>query len=727
MKLEGLLEAGMESLRAGRLVDARAAFLDVLKTQPAHPDAHYLLAHAAFVAGQLVEAERCLGLALLYGPGRAEFHLLLGNVLQRQGKLERADEQYLQALRCDPRLAEAHLNRGNVLGEKGQVDQALAAYDAALARNPGLLAAVFNRAALLKRVGRRDEARQVYDQLLAKVPTSGEALYGRARLEHEAGDLPEARRRYEALLAAHPAHAHGCNGLGALRLEQGDTEAALALFERSLQADPQHREALANAAGALRRLGRAERAAGMYRRLLRAQPDRFAARLALGRLLIEAGRYGEALQELLTLRRQQPDWHEVHLALCDCYSSIGRFEKARAANARALALQPEDFGARVNRGLLTGQCGDPQAALAQLEPLLAERSAEPQLLSAIGVQLCALNRYEEGAARFRQAVEANPQYANAHNNLSFALLALGRFREGWRHQGMKWGMRENARFRQELDCPLWRGEPLAGKSIYVWSEQGLGDQVMFANMFPDLVAAGARCTFEVQPRLRALFARSFPQAQVIARRPGKPQAGVHDFHVPMSGLGEFLRNDLTAFPAHRGYLVADPTRRGHWRSRLLGLGAGLKVGISWRGGTDVTDRGQRSIPLADWRPVLRLRRASFVSLQYGDCREEIEAMRAQGFPIAHWQEAVDDMDESAALLCELDLVISVTTTAIHLAGALARPTWVLVPARPGWRYLLEGERLPWYPAARMLRQGALGDWTPVMARVAEDLAVFSPA
>ena len=727
MRLQELLQAGVESLREGRLVDARAAFLEVLKAQPAHPDAHYLLAHAAFIAGQLVEAERCLGLALLYGPGRAEFHLLLGNVLQRQGKLDGADAQYREALRCDPRFAQAHLNRGNVLGEQDRVDEALAAYDAALALDPGLLAAVLNRAALLKRAGRPEAARQAYDQLLAQAPTSAEALYGRARLEHEAGDFAEARRRYEALLAAHPAHPHGCNGLGALLLEQGETQAALALFERCLQVDPQHREALANAAGALRRQGRAERAAGMYRRLLRAQPDHFAARLALGRLLHEAGRYGEALHELLTLRRQQPNWHEVHLTLCECYSSIGRFEKARAANARALELQPDHFGARVNRGLLTGQCGDPQAALAELEPLLVERPAEAQLLSAIGVQLCALNRYEEGAARFRQAVAADPQYANAHNNLSFALLALGRFGEGWRHQGMKWGMRENARFRQELDCPLWRGEPLTGKSIYVWSEQGLGDQVMFASMFPDLIAGGARCTLEVQPRLRALFARSFPQAQVIARRPGKPQAGVHDFHVPMSGLGEFLRGDLAAFPAHRGYLVADPARRAHWRSRLLGLGAGLKIGISWRGGTDVTDRGQRSMPLADWRPVLSLRRASFVSLQYGDCREEIEALRAQGFPIAHWQEAVDDMDECAALLCELDLVISVTTTAIHLAGALARPTWVLVPARPGWRYLLEGERLPWYPSARMLRQSSVGDWAPVMARVARDLAAFSPA
>ena len=191
---------------------------------------------------------------------------------------------------------------------------------------------------------------------------------------------------------------------------------------------------------------------------------------------------------------------------------------------------------------------------------------------------------------------------------------------------------------------------------------------------------------------------------MVGKRPRKQVPRRPDYHVPMSGLGEFLRGSAAAFPAHAGYLAANPSRRLHWRTRLTALGPGLRVGISWRGGTDRTDRRLRSIPLEQWQPILRLPGVRFVSLQYGDCRQEVEAMRAKGVSIVHWQEPVDDLDECAALLCELDLVVSVTTTVIHLAGALARPVWVLVPARPGWRYLLEGERLPWYPSARLWRQ-----------------------
>jgi len=721
-RLQGLLEAGLESLRAGRLVDARAAFASVLDASPQHPDAHYLLAHTAFVSGQLLEAERHIGLALLYDAKRADFHLFLGNVLQRQGKLEHAERKYRDALGLDAGYAEAQLNLANVLGDQQRIAEALAAYDAAVAARPGLLPAYLNRAALLKRAARLDEARREYDRMETLFPGLADALYGRARLEHDAGDAAEARLRYEKLLAAHPAHAHGHNGLGALLFAQAQLAPALEHFERCLAADPEHRQALANAARILRRSRKLERAAELLRRLLKLEPGDADARLRLGRVLGDAGRFGEALVELFVVRRQQPGWEEAHLAVADIYLQLGRPEKAIVANARALELGPTNFGARLNHALLTGEVGDAQGALAQLEALLAEAPGHAQVLGAMGLQLCTLDRFDEGIACFRRALERDPEDAGAHNNLSFALLALGDFANGWKHQGKKWGLRDNARFKQDFDCPLWRGEPLAGKSIHVWSEQGLGDQVMFAGIFPELLASGARCTFECHPRLERLFARSFPGAAVIPKRPRKAPPARPDYHVPMSGLGEFLRRELAAFPAHSGYLAADTARRAHWRTRLAALGPGLRVGISWRGGTERTDRRQRSIPLERWRPVFGVPGTRFVSLQYGDCREEVAVIAAEGVPLVHWQDPVDDLDECAALLCELDLVISVTTTAIHLAGALARPVWVLVPAQPGWRYLRQGERLPWYPSARMWRQERLDDWEPVIARVAAALA-----
>jgi Tfp pilus assembly protein PilF len=725
-RLQSLLQAGLESLQAGRMADARAAFRSILEAAPHHPDAHYLLAHTEFIAGQMEEAERHLALALLHEPKRADFHLLLGNVLQRQGQLARAEGKYREALDLDPRYAEAQLNLGNVLGELGRIDDALAAYAAALALKPDLLAAQLNRAALLKRSGRLDEARREYERLAGRFSASAVVLYARARLEHDAGRLDEARRHYAALLAVHPQHSDGLNGLGTLLLAAGEEAAALEQFERCLAVDAGHRAALANGARVLVRHGQLERAAALLRRLLKLEPQDADTRLLLARALAEAGRNGEALEELLRLRKQAPRRSEVHLEIAMVYYDVGRFQNALTAVTRALELDPGNLKARRYHAILLGECGEPEGALAALELLLLEAPGDAELLSVIGVQLCALNRYEEGIARFRQALERDPQHARAHTNLAFALLATGDFANGWRHQRMKWGLRAEARQRPELQGPMWNGEPLAGKSLYVWAEQGLGDHIMFGGMFPDLLAAGAACTFEVHARLQPLFARSFPGAKVIAKRPRRREdTPAADYHAPMSGLGEFLRPDRERFPRHAGYLSADLSRRLRWRTRLTALGPGLRVGISWRGGTERTGLRERSIALEQWSAILRRPATRFVSLQYGDCRRELEALRTAGIDIAHWQEAVDDFDECAALLCELDLVVSVPTTVIHLAGALARPVWVLVPARPGWRYLLEGESLPWYPSARLWRQESPGEWEPLLERVARAIAAFA--
>ena len=344
------------------------------------------------------------------------------------------------------------------------------------------------------------------------------------------------------------------------------------------------------------------------------------------------------------------------------------------------------------------------------------RPADPQLLNAIGVQLCALNRHQEGIVRFRQVLERDYD-ATAHNNLSSALLALGDFANGWRHQRMRADVREKLHWPRGLECPLWSGEPLGGKSLYVWSEQGLGDQVMFASMFPDLLAAGATCTFQVD-LLQRLFARSFPAASVLGKQPGTPaDAPTPDYQVPMSGLGEFLRSGRERFPQHSGYLAADSTRRLHWRTRLTALGPASESVFHGRRhrahGSPPTFHCAAELGAPARAPRRALRQPAIRGLP-----QEIEALRAAGTPIAHWQEAIDDFDECAALLCELDLVISVPTTVIHLAGALARPVWVLVPARPGWRYLLQGERLPWYPSARLWREAEAAGWRPVLERVA---------
>jgi hypothetical protein len=325
---------------------------------------------------------------------------------------------------------------------------------------------------------------------------------------------------------------------------------------------------------------------------------------------------------------------------------------------------------------------------------------------------------------FARVLELAPGYAAGRSDYAHALLARGEFARGWELYESRWeaeGWPDRAAYTQ----PPWNGEPLAGKRLLVWGEQGIGDQIMFASMVPEVLAQAAACCLTCEPRLAEIFTRSFPAARVVAQGSAEPStlAGQHfDYQVPMGSLGRHLRRDFGDFPQLRGYLHADPAKTRAWAQRLAALGPGRKIGISWRGGFVGTRRHLRSIDLQEWTPILTVPDARFVSLQYTECAAEREALRARhGIALHHWQQAIDDYDETAALVGALDLVISVCTALVHLAGALGRPAWVLVPAIPEWRYMRQGDRMPWYSSVTLIRQQRIGAWGEVIADVAARL------
>jgi ADP-heptose:LPS heptosyltransferase len=251
---------------------------------------------------------------------------------------------------------------------------------------------------------------------------------------------------------------------------------------------------------------------------------------------------------------------------------------------------------------------------------------------------------------------------------------------------------------------------------------------MFASCLPDAIERAGVCLVECEPRLVELFTRSFPQARVFPYRgkrdPQWAECGhIPDYQIHLGSLPGLFRRHATDFPQQHGaYLHADPSRIEHWREQLARLGPGRKIGISWRGGAPRTRRTLRTAALAELAPLWAQKDTVFVSLQYGDCSDELSEFVTQtGNAVTHWQQALDDYDETAALVCALDLVISVQTAVVHLAGALGKPVWVLVPAVPEWRYMAHGARMLWYPTVNLVRQTVRGDWTSVCHDVAKGL------
>ncbi|MEO8442715.1 MAG: hypothetical protein ABI547_09525, partial [Betaproteobacteria bacterium] len=285
--------------------------------------------------------------------------------------------------------------------------------------------------------------------------------------------------------------------------------------------------------------------------------------------------------------------------------------------------------------------------------------------------------------------------------------------------------------RRPVEFARWDGGEAAGKTLLVYAEQGLGDEIMFASCIPDVVAAGTHAVIECSPKLEGLFRRSFPHTTVYATPPDRAlppglQNAPIDMQIPIGSLPLHFRRTRADFPRHSGYLHAEPARIAAWRERLAALGPGLKIGISWQGGTHKSRLPVRSLPLAQWLPILQARNAHFVDLQYIDFSAERAALRAStGVEVHSWEQVRADYEETAALVSALDLVISVCTAVIHLGGALGRPVWVMAPFIPEWRYGISGEEMPWYPSVRVHRQPAYGDWDAVVDNVARSLRALT--
>ena len=427
---------------------------------------------------------------------------------------------------------------------------------------------------------------------------------------------------------------------------------------------------------------------------VRLDPDYFEAAATLGRYLFQCGACERAipfLERAATLRPENP---EVRLELADSYLSTRRLDEAAA-----------EFY-RIHR----------------------EHPNRPVAVAGLAAVQAACGRIEQARELFENALARHPENVWIGMHYSRFLLRVGDYARGWPlYEARRRAFLNRDVFNRPFIQPMWEGQSLAGKRLLITAEQGLGDEIMFASIYPELIREAAHCTVECDYRLAPLLERSFETTSVFGteRRSRTWHVNLErnlanlpafDYWVPAGTLPLYRRPDAESFPAHAGYLKADDARVAYWKQRLAALGSGLKVGISWRGGTAQTNSSARSMTLEQLKPLLATSGVHFVSLQYGPRTEE-----TNGSGVHHWQEAIDNYDETAALVAALDVVVSVCTAVVHLAGALGRPVWVMAPFVPEWRYGHEGPSMIWYPSARIFRQPALDDWQPVIDEVARQL------
>ena len=495
------------------------------------------------------------------------------------------------------------------------------------------------------------------------------------------GRLHDARAVIELALRTFPLDPGLNYRLGLLWLATGDAEQALDLFNLTLHYQFDFFPACSGKLKAMETLGRGSESIAVVSDFLNHCPGHLEACIALADLYYRLGDHQAVLRILEPLvQAEAVDRSVANLLGLVLGRELGEFERADALLRRALEVTPDWLPALTN----------------------------------LGWNLLEQGRHQEGYAFIDRALAIAPEDVEARLVRACMKLKQGEFSAGWR----EYGVRHSSRFAiaRPYRFPQWRGEPLEGKTLLIYGEQGVGDQIMFASCFQEVIALSGRTIIECNPKLVSLFKRSFPHALVQENVPSGAEpvwletAGKIDYQIAMGDLPALFRNHWNDFPRHDGYLVADPERVRYWKSRLAELGTGFKLGLSWRGGSIATRRHLRSVPLDQLVPVLQMPLKA-ISLQYDSIEPDLKLLRSiPGIELTHWTEAIDDYDQTAALICALDGVLSVCTAAVHLAGALGRKVWVIAPVVTEWRYLEKGDSLPWYPSAQIIRQEKIRSW-----------------
>ena len=415
------------------------------------------------------------------------------------------------------------------------------------------------------------------------------------------------------------------------------------------------------------------------------------------------------------------------LTACEQSLAAGNLQPAVECFRNYLASFPNDARAHNNLGVALQRLGRVGQALEAYEAAVRANPAHGDGWYNVGAAHQVMGNIAAAENAYRRAVSVNPSLAEAHREYSMLRLAQGDFSaDVWRAFRYRRDCEGFVRTVSRCPAPLWNGEPLEGRTVLVHGEQALGDEILFASCYSDLIARAGASVIETEPRLESLFSRSFSSARVYARHREAELALVYpsvSYQVPSGDLPLYFRCSRDAFPARASFLRAAPDSVSRWQRALNGLGAGLKVGISWRGGTARSGQQVRSIGLENWGAILSVPGIHFVNLQYGDRVQDLAlAMKKSGVEIHDFPEVIADYDETAALVCALDLVITVTTSLAHLCGGLGKPVWILANAAPRWCYMARDSGTPWYPSARIFRQSRLGEWSAVMSEVASSLA-----
>lgn len=557
--------------------------------------------------------------------------------------------------------------------------------------------------------GRLSDAAVAYRRVLDLAPEHPIALHYLGIVSHQTGKSEDGARLIAEALRLEPANAEAHNNLGIVLRGLGRLDDALASYERALSLKPDYPEAHNNAGNTLRELDRLDAARQHLERAIALKPDYAEALNNLGLALHKLGLFEDAESHLRRAIALVPDYPDGLSNLAVVLDELQRPDEALDLLDRALAINPDHIESNNNRGNILRDMDRFDEALACFETALRLFPGYGDAYVNLGLALQSMGRQDDAVATLRRGLKILPENPDLHWNLALTLLQIGDYAAGWEEYEWRWRMPKFQVFARDMTQPLWHGEELSGRSLHLHAEQGLGDTIQFARYVAMAAAKAARVSVECNAGLRRLFAGS--QGWQSVEFVDTPPDGV-DFHAPLMSLPRGFATRIETIPGEMPYLAAPPALVDAWAERLAAT-EGFRLGIVWAGNRTYQNDAKRSLAFPELTPLLETPGCTAFSLQLD--RDEA----ADG--VIDLAADLGDFADTAAAIENLDLVIAVDTAVAHLAGALGRPVWTLLPAASDWRWLKNRTDTPWYPSMRLYRQQRPGDWQAVVRAVATDL------
>jgi tetratricopeptide (TPR) repeat protein len=614
-------------------------------------------------------------------------------------------------------LFDSHSEQGLAQFKADRFDDAVLSFQKALElrRDPGTL---HNLGVAFAKLGKLDEAIATFREALQLNPRSLTAHKNLGLALHQQGKLAEAAVHYAQAADLDPASAAAHHDLGRVLFEAGRFEEAVARFRQAIQLEPRLWTAHHDLGRCLVKLGRKEEAIASYEEAVQIKPDAADVHNNLGILLENTRKYPEAIECFRRALRFNPNSTETHSNMGVALVGLGKLPEAVASYREALRIAPRSPEAHNNLGNALRTLGNLNESLFHLEEAIRLMPGYAEAYNNLGITRLQMGDSSAAIAAYGRALELKPDYAEARLNRALALLAQGDMDQGWREYEGRW--HSSGLQRRSFPQPEWAGEPLPEGSVLLYTEQGMGDTLQFIRYAPLVKERVGTVILEVPGALFNVVKRCPGISQFIPQGQPLPEFTAH---CPLLSLPRVFQTTLETIPAPIPYIVPDPERVTRWQQVLRSL-PGLKIGIGWQGNREFRGDRQRSLALRFFAPLAAVPRATLVSLQKGEGERQAEEVAEQF--LVHKLPGLDEEGgafvDTAAVMSQLDLVVTSDTAVAHLAGALGVPVWVVLSAAADWRWLRQRDDSPWYPTMRLFRQKELGDWPELFERVARAAA-----